>query len=912
MASKYDIPLSAFEKSIQLTLSLWHDPARLGAESPLASSYFLADELPLLPGANPAAARGEALRRLILKAAATLWDAPLPSNRQELLAAIRNVRQQSPDSPRYAWLILELRAFQQFIKPKRVSDIWEDPDLFPGSKAEHYRDFHRALQQLSTALLHHFLPKPRSEHPLPSPIWIGEQAEIQKTLDLLMAGGLSGGLSAGEIVKKSVMISGSSGMGKTALATRIVAAMAPTPTFWFTFRPTLNDRLESLLFSLAQFFYQQGASQLWRFLLAEGGVIKEPQVAMLLVQEDLSQLRTRSPLLCFDELDSLYQAQNDELSTTHVQIIRFLEQLRGQVSLLLIGQRARFEADLQIVVRGLQPYQIVQLWQQVGLPLTAEQANELQVYSGGNPRLLLLCLNIYREQTSQDLSFNELLATLPAAAGFQPLFQRIWDYATAAERALLMRLSVFRGFAPDHLWDATLLQSLSERHLIERNALGGVAIAHTFAEIIYAQLSAEARLRFHQQAAEPYLNFAEYTEAAWHCWKAEQPNLAIQLWYPNRHNEILRGHAAQALTLFDSISHERVGKQEAQSLVLLRAELHEKCGQPAKALADLSSVDWEKTSELSVRASRLRGNFEDALGYSEAALQSYEQGSQSALNLLSELSRFHYQRSLVHFYQRSIPQARRQARLVECQLHNLFGLIEEEEGRYHDALLSYQKALTLAQSVEDLPSLALTQRNLAGLLGGRMNRPQEGVQYTHSAIATYEQMGDRINAARARTDLLYIYVQSREFQAVTQIGPEVYHYHQALQDRYNSAVDAHNLAEAWFELGDLDRSERYAQESLAFNEKAAIPYALYDLGRIRSRQQAWHEAEGHFQSAIRQAQQNEDVYFLPYCWRELGKHYIATQQFAEAGQALHEARQLFQHLEMKNEVDDVMRLLDVV
>lgn len=117
-----------------------------------------------------------------------------------------------------------------------------------------------------------------------------------------------------------------------------------------------------------------------------------------------------------------------------------------------------------------------------------------------------------------------------------------------------------------------------------------------------------------------------------------------------------------------------------------------------------------------------------------------------------------------------------------------------------------------------------------------MNRPQEGLQYTHSAIATYEQMGDRINAARARTDLLYIYVQSREFQAVTQIGPEVYQYHQALQDRYNSAVDAHNLAKAWFELSDLDRSERYAQESLAFNEKAAIPYALYNLGRIRSRQ----------------------------------------------------------------------------
>lgn len=224
-----------------------------------------------------------------------------------------------------------------------------------------------------------------------------------------------------------------------------------------------------------------------------------------------------------------------------------------------------------MVVRGLQPYQIVQLWQQVGLPLTAEHANELQVYSGGNPRLLLLCLNIYREQASQALSFNDLLATLPAAAGFQPLFQRIWDYATAAERALLMRLSVFRGFAPDHLWDATLLQSLSERHLIERNALGGVAIAHTFAEIIYAQLSAEARLRFHQQAARnPISTLLNTPKLPGTVGKPNNPIWQYNCGTCNRHNEILRGHAAQALTIFDSISHERVGKQEAQSLVLPR------------------------------------------------------------------------------------------------------------------------------------------------------------------------------------------------------------------------------------------------------------------------------------------------------------------------------------------------------
>ena len=74
---------ATFDKQLKDALKRYDDPARLDAESPLATAYFLGvtahDETP--------AHWGELLRQMLLQAAHTLWGETPPRRRDEIEAA---------------------------------------------------------------------------------------------------------------------------------------------------------------------------------------------------------------------------------------------------------------------------------------------------------------------------------------------------------------------------------------------------------------------------------------------------------------------------------------------------------------------------------------------------------------------------------------------------------------------------------------------------------------------------------------------------------------------------------------------------------------------------------------------------------------------------------------------------------
>jgi hypothetical protein len=159
-----EVTLTLFERHVKQALKWYDDPERLGRESPLAGSYILGRALRDLPRPVTARARGDVLRAEIHAAAARLWRGPLPATRDDMQAAITDARR-DPDDPRYAYVVLELRCFNDFIAPFRTSDIWEQPHLLPGSKSQHYRDFDAAVKRLSAVLLDSLRPAMRPERP---------------------------------------------------------------------------------------------------------------------------------------------------------------------------------------------------------------------------------------------------------------------------------------------------------------------------------------------------------------------------------------------------------------------------------------------------------------------------------------------------------------------------------------------------------------------------------------------------------------------------------------------------------------------------------------------------------------------------------------------------------------------------
>src|SRR5688500_69222 len=119
--------LSSFEKQVKNALKWFDDPERLGNESPLASAYFLSHAIQDQVEPAAARARGEALRAALRRAAATLWGGPLPAGAEEMRRMIPEVRQQ-PGTRRYSYLVIELRVFQEHLRPRKTFDIWESEE----------------------------------------------------------------------------------------------------------------------------------------------------------------------------------------------------------------------------------------------------------------------------------------------------------------------------------------------------------------------------------------------------------------------------------------------------------------------------------------------------------------------------------------------------------------------------------------------------------------------------------------------------------------------------------------------------------------------------------------------------------------------------------------------------------------
>ncbi|MFN8487809.1 MAG: tetratricopeptide repeat protein [Caldilineaceae bacterium] len=148
------------------------------------------------------------------------------------------------------------------------------------------------------------------------------------------------------------------------------------------------------------------------------------------------------------------------------------------------------------------------------------------------------------------------------------------------------------------------------------------------------------------------------------------------------------------------------------------------------------------------------------------------------------------------------------------------GLLEFTEGRYPAAHLSLQKALALAETLGDAPSLALTERNLANLYGRQQNIPQAQI-HADRALEHYQRTGDRYGLAIMLGSLASIYLDNRQFAQAAKLAAQALEGSKAFP--YFAAIAATNLAEALFELGELERAQKHAYDALHLRRTPTFP-----------------------------------------------------------------------------------------
>lgn len=858
---------SPFRQQLVIALENFTNTTWLGENSPLATPYFLGEQLARQSNNNTAHGRGQALQQLLRRIALEIA--------------------QADEDGKYLYRLLDLT----FFRPKPLTQVLHELGI---SRATYYRPSHRprAIGELEKRLINQHKPALRLETPpKPSSHLIGRTTIAEQGFHLLQT-------------HHSVALTGQGGMGKTILGAHLAAAWSSGPVFWFTFRPGLNDHLSTLLFSLGYFFHCYGTSALWLQLVADNGQIKIELIPGL-IRHDLNHLQKTPPLLCFDEIDSLSPTEVE----AHQQIITLISTLDKLTPMLTIGQHSPFEPTHLLKLGGLSPSETSQFLTQDGITLPEGELQTVHNYTKGNPRLLKLFTALHHSGEPLTQVFTQL-ATTPTV---EFLLSRIWQRLQKEEQNLLAAISVFRCPAPQGAWPAhqTVLQNLYRHDLVQIDEHGGVTLLPVFKDVIYHLFTSPEEVEaYHLAAAEIRASHGEYTAAAYHYIRGNQPQMAIWQWYTHRDQEVNQGQGAAALALFATLSHKQLPNPEKELLLLLRSELRLLVGEYAKIKQDLHKTLWENPL-LKTQVRRIEGMMAYEQSRFDEAVQAYRDGLNSLNSVNREAALLHKQIGEALWQKRNLEQAWYESQLARYEVEHLQGDVQFDLGNYAEAHALYQSALSLSQKIGYVEGEGRTRNNLAWLLL-RQGDTVAANAHWEIAIQCFEKVGRLAWQAGIKMNQAGVYIDTGQSQTAVPLLEEAAKVYETLSHPRGLATVTLNLAEAHLKLANLEKAEQYAWQSLQIEEPSLMPANLGVLAEIKMQQHDLEEAELYAQKSLTLAEQNQDTFICAYTWRNLGQIYWKKNEATEAMAALTKAMTLYEELNLPDEKEKTLRLIESI
>lgn len=898
-------PENAFYTFLGASLKKYHNPAWLGQHSPLASTYFLGTHLH--HKATLPLERGKILQKLLLEAAADLWGGALPTTRQQLVQEVDQERAEAGNQgSRYFFYLLELYYFRQYFSPNmRPTRNMRDVAFFVNvGESSLYVHLPRAREELGKRLLKRINPTFRPEMPQAVTMLVGREAILQDCLAALGRG-------------QSVTLSGMGGMGKTTLGMGIQAAWPTRTTFWYTIRPTFNDQRNSLLFALAHFLYEQGQASLWSYLQGRvaqlgGEDVAQPlsgheadELILGLLREDLHQLAAQRPLMCFDEVDRLQLVEGSPHYEQHLGIVELLDVLKQAAAVVLIGQRPLIDTPVHYPLHSLTLADFQLLLEKAGVVLTETAVSQLHQFTNGNPRLLLLVIALYQE--------GEDILTLwqqEKTADLGILFNRLWQRLGNDERQMMLNLSVFRQPVAQDGWPGleTAVSHLVERQLVARDQTGSILLQPIYSwHIYYHELTQTQRQQLHNQAAHLRASWGEYTAAAYHFWKAEAYVNAFQVWYSHYEQEIQRGQAAAARSIFSQMTPRHLQGAFAAELAHLQMVLDSLEGSLRQVVTRVDTVAWPEDAELTAVVRAEAGMHHHWLGNIEAATTQYDAALSTIARLTHKATYVYFQKGHMALRQRTITAAVQAAHHIHYEHERLQGFIAFGTGEFEQAIAHYQEALHLAETINDVGKQATVHYYLA-LLAGRRAQLDTARHHAQHYMDYCRQTGDRLQLEVMRAELAGMHLMIQDYKTAVDLGEPAFTFFERVQHRGMLSPLCANLAEAYLGLGDLSRARWFANRVFQDEQTSEFPHAAYTLGLIHRQENNDLLAIHVFNEGIRVANQNEDKFMAAYLYRELGKLY-AAQSNPAAQPTLSQARQLFAAMGLAEEAGQTDLLL---
>lgn len=571
-------------EEIQAVLKNWRNSRQLG-EHPLTGLTLVEQQRRSAGYDDSPAGRGRALKDVVGKAVATLkpagWaddeelaDKPPPEDDRGRYFVIITEQFFNEMGPGYVQAQLNIERGWYYQKRREALDLLTDILL--------------EWEQEANAALSSLPPQAAAPPTVILPTRITSPPDVASPPDI---GGLIGRTKELHYYQEKldelnyVLIVGFPGVGKTALAARLVReTVAADKIFWYKCHE--GDGADSLIWALAGFLANRGQDELWQILNVAIANEREAMPLSMRITYAMKLLAQDHYLICLDDFQHV-DADKDIVQLAS----RFYEMMqKNQLKLVITSHRTpafiqhRFEP-----LTGLTSEDTGQLVAARGLALAPRQLAKLYANTEGHALFLSLGIDALKESSTPD----QLLSALPEDEQIERFLLRAVDQQISdEERKVMGALAILGDYGGGRDLIETILnegairrplQTLSERNLLTVSLGEGGRVYSQHAIVrayYYDNLGLSQRRTMHKRAAEHYMavDFNALV-AIIHNTKAGAHVQAVELVVRHTWALINQGHAGALHSLFAQIAVELLPAE-------LRARFHLARGQIAALLGE--------------------------------------------------------------------------------------------------------------------------------------------------------------------------------------------------------------------------------------------------------------------------------------------------------------------------------------
>jgi tetratricopeptide (TPR) repeat protein len=766
-------------KHLREALSHLLDASWLGKKSPLAQPAFLGGRLAADSAQPSTLSRGKALQALLMSSIKSLSEHALERN------------------------LLELR----YVQLKPVSFVLDACHL---SRTTHYRHEQRAFELLETALVRQTVPGIQIHIPKRPDVFVGRANLAATCADELRNG-------------KAIVIAGPIGAGKSTIAAWVAADWDTRCVFWLTLREHLNDNLEALAHTLAYFLLQNGKLDAWLHLSAISGAAN--QLAQInrfqaLVAEGC---RSINALIVVDNFDALRPMERVE----HARVVNFLAGLVGVSAAIFVGLPEQGLGTMRVdAVHTLSPLhrEAVTEWARIRQVSATPEALEAAVkVTDGNAGALGSLLAFAHEE-----GLERALETAQQSPALSSILWRVFARLGSDEKQFIQQVAVFRE--PVYFVETSAnISALEGLGVIKRTRDQLVYVQPLLRRLIMNEISTERKRLLHKLAARTLTEGAQYTEAMYHLIESGQSVDALAIWVAHRDVEIDQGHATTARELLGRIDVAMLDADALQAWRLCVGELNFFLGELDSAAMEFQLLQSSPNIAVKIFAAQrlaridlLHRNPESAVGRLTEALLARE----VQLGMASTELRRTLATSLTRL--RKVDEAWDEILYAECDVLFAKAYILGERTKFDEAVATGRKALEIALQLEGAGLIARAQLELGGTLyaAGRFD---EAIDVLNASLAYYTSVGASPRIAECLDTISAALVSSRRSASAIEYASKAYETYKSCGAGEQTISIELTLALAYAQLGDLESSRRYAEQTILRDDKHYLPYALHLL-----------------------------------------------------------------------------------